>query len=92
MPNINECSVEKKVRQVEEQTICLKTETDVLHDRIGELTGRLGTVLRPQPEAEDIGKPLVVELVSLAAGIRESASSVSNARVRIEDILSRLEL
>lgn len=90
--NINVGSVKKKILQVEEQINFLTKEISILHDRIGNLTDRIGAVLSQPSEVANTTNQLMAEIVPLAARIRESASSVSTVRGRIEDILIRLEL
>lgn len=77
--------------QVPEQTSNLKGSLEMLHDRIGNLTDRLSSVLRPETPGEKESKDRA-ELVILAGTIQGFNDSVKSTISEIEDILGRIEL
>ena len=82
----------KRQSQVTEQINHLESSLEALHDRIGNLTDRLSSVLS-SPEAPTQGESKDrVELVILAGTIQGFDDLVKSAVSKLEDILQRLEL
>lgn len=81
-----------KVVQVQGQMSNLAHELDQLDEVIGTMHDRLSLVLT-QPRAEKDGPvPERESLVPLANQIREQTERVINTRVRISDLLTRMEI
>ena len=76
---------------VEGQMNGLNSELSKLHEGIGCLTDRLGSVLTPEGlmEKKEEEEP---NLVALANNIRSCKDSVRDANFKIQDLTDRLEL
>lgn len=81
----------KRQSQVTKQANNLKGSLEMLHDRIGNLTDRLSSVLKSEVPKEKESEDKT-ELVILASTIQGFDDSVKSATSKIEDILDRLEL
>ena len=82
----------KRQSQVTEQINRLESSLEALHDKIGNLTNRLSSVLKaPEAPMEGESKDRV-ELVILAGTIQGFDDLVKSAVSKLEDILQRLEL
>jgi hypothetical protein len=78
--------------QVSEQMDCLSNTLDRSRELQGQLTDRLGGVLRPvepQPECDSDKAP---ELVGLANRIRQQVTLLKAHNSVYEEVLNRLEL
>ena len=91
MGNLDERK-EVRVLQLQEQVNNLNDEISFLSEKIEELTGRLNGVLRPSSLSDGKIESAEKELVPLASSIWTNTVLVCNAKNKIEDILSRLEL
>ena len=69
----------------------LNSELSRLHESIGSLTDRLGSVLMPEGLMEKKEEE-ESNLVPLANDIRSCKDSVRNANFKIQDLTDRLEL
>ena len=78
-------------RQVREQMARFNAATDDVHETIGRLEDRLGTVLREEPSSsgEDSKAP---QLVPLANELRTGVDLVVSMGQRLNSIIKRLEL
>lgn len=77
--------------QVEDQINGLNGELSRLHECIGSLTDRLGSVLTPESLMEK-KEEVESNLVTLANTIRSCKDSVKDANFKIQDLTDRLEL
>lgn len=82
----------KRQSQVTEQINHLESSLEALHDRIGNLTDRLSSVLKASEAPMEGESKDRVELVILAGTIQGFNDSVKSAVSKLEDLLGRLEL
>lgn len=85
------CAADPKQSEVDGQVCLLEENIEHIHMLISEMEKRLGNVLVSSPEGKAENKPETV-LVPLAARLRESGRKSTGACIRLQSILSRLEV
>ena len=81
-----------KERQVFEQVDEANNALDHLHGVVGDLVGRLASVLREEMPAEEACNAPDICLVPLADSIRRIVRNIHSNRMALTDMLERLEL
>ena len=89
---MNEVDKTQKESHVGGQINGLNDELSRLHEGIGSLTDRLGSVLVPERPMGKKEEELESNLVTLANIIRSCKDSVKDASFKIKDLTDRLEL
>ena len=92
---MSDCGTQIKQSQIPEQVSCLAEASEELHKAIEVLEIRLSDVLHSPPPSTpsmDEKPSSLVNLVNLAARLRERVASIKVATTHITDILSRLEV